>query len=117
MLFRSVSQSRYAHSVGAIVDAISTCEINVPTQLRHADKCFPLGRYMRTKIREAIDYEETDDKEEVFRRTAEMYAVYQNYALDEESPLSMQAFYAYKDDAKRDQLERRQRFYGKRGKI
>ena len=106
-----------AHSVGAIVDAISTCEINVPTQLRHADKCFPLGRYMRTKIREAIDYEETDDKEEVFRRTAEMYAVYQNYALDEESPLSMQAFYAYKDDAKRDQLERRQRFYGKRGKI
>ena len=46
-----------------------------------------------------------------------MYAVYQNYALDEESPLSMQAFYAYKDDAKRDQLERRQRFYGKRGKI
>nr|AOV86368.1 putative replication protein VP4 [uncultured virus] len=107
-----------AHSVSAIVDAISTREINVPTQLRHADKCFPLGRYMRTKIREAIDYEETDtSREEARVQVAEMLSLYNRYAADEESPLSFRAFHEYKEDAKRTKIELRQRFYGKRGKI
>lgn len=58
---------------------------DVPGMLRHGRKSLPLGRYMRLRLRQAMNFEILKESDEAaFRRSAQMLDVYKNYLLDTE---------------------------------
>lgn len=77
---------------------------DVPSVLRHSGRDLPLGRYMRTKLREAIGFEFTREPERIaYEKTAEMYTLYQNFLLDQAAGVHVQTFREYLE--KRDALK------------
>jgi len=55
---------------------------DVPSVLRHGSRTMPLGRYLRRKLREAMNFEDLgaqDNGHEAFRRSAEMLSMYDAY--------------------------------------
>lgn len=69
---------------------------DVPAVLRHSGRNLPLGRFMRRKLREAIGFEFTAEPERIaYEKTAEMYAMYQNYLLDQASGAQRASFAEY----------------------
>lgn len=90
---------------------------DVPSVLRHGRKSLPLGRYMRTRLRAAMNFailKETDDV--AYRRSAEMLDVYKNYLLDEKAkgsiPLGLKQALISKGAQKARNLEARMKIYG-----
>lgn len=61
---------------------------DVPSVLAHGRRKLPLGRYLRTRLRNAMNFENTgaqDNRDEVWKKSAEMQALYANYLLDQSS--------------------------------
>lgn len=88
-----------AISVRQIAEAISSDagwgEIertgDVPSVLKHGAISYPLGRYLRTKLREEMNFLELrghlgETKELAIQRSREMLALYQDYCSAEEAP-------------------------------
>lgn len=60
---------------------------DIPHLLKHGGRSFPLGRYMRKKIREAIGFENTDAQEGwALRASAEMCVMHEEAANDPGGP-------------------------------
>ncbi len=59
---------------------------DVPNVLKHGRRNLPLGRYMRRKLREALDFQNLGQSEEsAYNASAEMLVVYQNYIIEQEA--------------------------------
>lgn len=58
---------------------------DVPSMLKHGSRTLPLGRYMRTRLRKELGFEEGEPDEVAYARSAEMLTMYQNYLLDEKA--------------------------------
>lgn len=57
---------------------------DVPMGLRHGRSVYPIGRYLRQKLRKAMNFEEVKESDEAaYRRTAEMLVMYKDYLLAE----------------------------------
>lgn len=69
-------------------DEISTLG-DVPHSLRHGGSVYPLGRYLRSKLRKAMNFEETgQSKEESIRQSNELLSMFKDYFND--APLEAQ---------------------------
>lgn len=81
-----------ALSVAQIAAALSsthgqfafTQDGDVPDSLLHGRKSMPLGRYIRRKLREALDIQPGDNRAQAFEKSAEMLVMYQNYLIGSE---------------------------------
>lgn len=84
-----------AASVQQIADALSNRsgwdEIHrlgdVPTMLRHGQKNYPLGRYLRRRLREAMNFETLlQSKEASIQQSEELLALWKDYVSNSKSP-------------------------------
>lgn len=58
---------------------------DVPSMLMHGRKTLPLGRYMRSRLRYEMNFEELGENEEAaFKRSAKMLDMYKTFLLDTE---------------------------------
>lgn len=82
---------------------------DVPSVLRHGRKSMPLGRYMRTRLRAAMNFAEVGESAEAaYKRSAEMLVMYKDYLLNEkEEALGVGDFVRKTGAAKAVQLENR----------
>lgn len=66
---------------------------DVPAVLKHGKKKYPLGRYLRRKLREEMNFVETGQTQEAgYLQTLEMRALYENYkGVKGYTPLSLRA--------------------------
>lgn len=90
---------------------------DVPVSLRHGRKDMPLGRYLRMKMREALEWENLgaqDNGQEAFKRSAEMLVLYQNYLLGSERDTPFAVLQERKREQRRRNIEARQKIYEKR---
>ena len=79
--------------------------IDVPTSLQHGTKQWPLGRYLRRKLRARIGRDENTPYEEVRKRQEEMQPL-REVAWNNEKPLS--EVYLQTTEGKRIQIEARE---------
>ena len=79
--------------------------IDVPTSLQHGTKQWPLGRYLRRKLRARIGRDENTPYEEVKKRQEEMQPL-REVAWNNEKPLS--EVYLQTTEGKRIQIEARE---------
>lgn len=105
-----------APAIPTLVQALSTksgwdginTKGDVPQVLRHGSKTMPLGRYMRSVLRGALDFQFVEENPDAaFKRTAELYTLYQNYLLAEETPLTISAWQKAMEEQKIVVMEKR----------
>lgn len=85
---------------------------DVPSALRHGQRVMPLGRYMRIRLRAAMnfaDLKESDDA--AWKRSAEMLVVYQNYVLEQGSPKGFFEYIATRDTQRVHQMEKKMKIH------
>lgn len=81
---------------------------DVPQVLRHGRHNLPLGRYMRNRLRTELGLDNLEQTpEETFKKTAELYNMYQYYAADETEPLGMAAWSMARDENALRKIEKR----------
>lgn len=93
---------------------------DVPLSLRHGRKNMPLGRYLRVKMREALEWEETgaqDNGMEAFKKSAEMLTLYQNYLIGAERHTPFAVLQERKRQQRLLNREVRQQIYEKKGTL
>lgn len=93
---------------------------DVPVSLRHGRKDMPLGRYLRMKMREALEWEDTgaqDNGMEAFKKSAEMLTLYQNYLIGSERHTPFAVLQERKRQQRLLNREVRQQIYQKKGSI
>lgn len=92
---------------------------DVPLSLRHGRKDMPLGRYLRVKLREAMEWEDTssrDNPEETFRKSAELLVMYQNWLIDPKGPSPREVLES-QTEQRRINRETMQRIWSKKGAL
>lgn len=114
-------------SVQQIADALSSRngwdEIDrlgdVPTVLRHGPSNYPLGRYLRQKLREAMSFDvESVSKEQSLKQSQEMLALFEDHVASSKHP--KQTLKGMLDDLNRQKirnLETRQKIYSIKGHL
>jgi len=93
---------------------------DVPDSLLHAKKSMPLGRYLRRKLREAMNFENLGTQggqQEAFNRSAELLVMYQNYLLGAERDTPFAVLQERKIKQKQLNRETRAKIFQKRGTI
>lgn len=89
---------------------------DVPAVLRHGSRLHPLGRYLRRRLREQSGVEANDTGADIFKKSAELQAMYENYKKSSPS----KAFAVYqkeKEDQKVLNQEARFKIFNQRGKL
>lgn len=83
---------------------------DVPDSLQHGRRKMPLGRYLRSRLRDELGVEGCN-REEVFKKTAEMLNMRQNYLLDQASKGTFPAFLEAKVNQRRKNIEKRSEIF------
>lgn len=91
---------------------------DVPASLLVGRKSWPLGRYIRMKIRDAMEWEENGQPEAAaIKQNAEMLALYADYLANAESPLGIRDMINRRDSQKILNMETRQKIFAQKGKV
>lgn len=86
---------------------------DVPTALRSDGRMQPLGRYMRRKLREKMNFKEHGQTEEAaWKASAEMLVMYKDYLLDNPHALGLKQALLEKGKVKAQQLETKMKIKG-----
>lgn len=88
---------------------------DVPSQLCHGGRSWPLGRYLRRRLRERVGRAPDAPKETLEEYKARLHLVRKNVEAELEVSLPMEAALLYSSRGKRLQIEARNRIYKKRG--
>lgn len=118
----AIKQVAHALSNKAGWDEISKLD-DVPSMLRNGAKTMPLGRYMRTHLRQAMNFRElTESDEAAFRKHQKMLDVYRSYLSDEEasSPLTFhfgKRRYEEAQKKKQDNMEYKMKMHSRSKKL
>lgn len=115
-----------APAVRTIADALSNKHgwdsINatgdVPGSLMHGGAAYPLGPYLRRKLRVAMNFEDDRQPEEVvYAQSVEMLAMWKNHVANAKDPaLTIKSMVVQLGAQKARQVVTRQKIYGSRGK-